>query len=241
MDIRKRLAFSLIEMLVVISIIALLIGILLPALFKARVSANEMLCMSNMSNLIKAEMAYTIDHDNYYPHYQEWIWTKDNLNDHPTGKTLPGGSKDFRQHARDYTSKEAPRYGTLNPYVREFEAHFCPSAPEMPVNGLKNGYTPIGNKVVRSYVQNSKVYPGGYMVESISKPGELLILTEENTFIMNFKKFAHKPWEHPMNDGKLDLAWDSLGSIHRRREAENLRSGYAAGAFADGHVDWVFS
>ena len=58
---------------------------------------------------------------------------------------------------------------------------------------------------------------------------------------MNFKKFAHKPWEHPMNDGKLDLAWDSLGSIHRRREQENLRSGYAAGAFADGHVDWVFS
>ena len=49
------------------------------------------------------------------------------------------------------------------------------------------------------------------------------------------------PWQHPMNDGMLNLVWDSLGSLHRRRDSDNLRSGYSTGAFLDGHVDWVFS
>ena len=239
---RSFRGFTLIELLVVVSIIVLLIALLLPALIKSRNSAEEIICMSNMRSLMQAEIAYNVEHDGYFPHYQEWIWGKTNLNDHPQGK-LFNGSTNFGNHGNDYTSVEAPRYGVVNPYVSDFNTHFCPSAPEMPVNGLKQG-TPNGTEVVRSYVQNSRVSPDGYSTENVNSPGELLVLTEENTFVSNFRSmpgFRQHFGPHPMNDGKLDLVWDSIGSIHRRIDGDNLRSGYGTGAFMDGAVHWVFS
>ena len=231
-----RKGFTLIEVLVVVSIIILLIAILLPALIKGRDSAEEITCMNNQAALMQAQTMYTLEHDGYFPHYQQWIWAEGNLNNHPQGKLL-NGSTNFMNLGNDYTSTAAPEYGLINPYVSDFNAHFCPTAPEMPVNGLKNNTTPAGNEVIRSYVQNSNVGPNGYLYDTINNPAELLVITEENTFIMNF----NKGWQHPMNDGKLDRAWDSIGSIHRRIDENNLRSGYAAGVFADGHVEWVFS
>ena len=106
----RRAAFTLVELLVVIGIIALLISILLPALGKARKQALNTNCMSNLRTIGQAIQIYAAENKGKVPAHPgggSWLW-------------------DVTTNTRDTLLKNGSARKVL----------YCPIYPEQDVDGL---------------------------------------------------------------------------------------------------------
>ena len=231
-------AFTLIELLVVISIIGLLAGILVPALSRARESAQTTVCMANLRGLTSALSVHVVDNDDRLPAYQQ---------------LLPGQWDDgvVQSGGRFYRYIEN---SILLDYIGyDFQDFTCPVfarlAPDdvIPDVGVAYSYTYNWNLCWQSKIDYPKTCEGLIKVAKVRKPGELGVFCEENWY-------THSSYAtDEMNDGCIVVIdWpdqDTFGTFHRRRKSDRyvdgnppykgnnrMMTGNANISFLDGHV-----
>jgi prepilin-type N-terminal cleavage/methylation domain-containing protein/prepilin-type processing-associated H-X9-DG protein len=118
---RRAVGFTLIELLVVIAIIAILAAILFPVFAQARERARSTSCLSNMNQILKAELMYTQDYDEMLPRL--------------VCINMPGIPSTTKQR---YSILDA-----LQPYLKNTQVFQCPSDPVIRTHGAN----PPGGKV----------------------------------------------------------------------------------------------
>jgi prepilin-type N-terminal cleavage/methylation domain-containing protein len=173
--------FTLIELLVVIAIIAILAGMLLPALSKAKSQAERIKCVNNLKQLSLVWFIYAGDHDD---------WLVSNGSGDPQRPTWVAGSfQGSRQEATNEVLLFDVRRSLFGPYLRSPEIYKCPSdrtpgtsgtqrAPRVRSYGMNThvGWSEAPYRGLPSSMQNH-VYARMAQITHIS-PSDLLVVQE---------------------------------------------------------------
>ena len=151
----KKSAFTLLELLIVVAIIAILAAILFPVFSRARENARKASCISNLHQIGLGIAMYRGDYDGINPRYRScpdnadstcyglpptassgptetWWAPFDNTQPPESPTPLP-----------DSTYSSLAKAGFLMPYVKNLQVFHCPSYPQGQV-GYAMGYADIG-------------------------------------------------------------------------------------------------
>jgi len=226
--------FTLIELLVVIAIIAILAGLLLPGLAKAKVKAQGILCMSNLKQLQIAWHLYANDNNDY-------ITSSGYVR--PTEPTSwVAGWLDFATPPSTDNTNTAmlrdPKISKFATYLQAVEIYKCPadkstvkfggkSLPRVRSMSMRQalagpgGWLPPGN-----YDANQKRYRTYFKTSDMTAPSPsmLYVLLDEHPDGINAGGFANQMVE-------------SLAAAKIIDYPASYHNGAAGLSFADGHAE----
>ena len=233
---RKIKAFTLVELLVVISIIALLLAVLMPALAKAREQARRVVCQNNLKTMGLGDIMYSQDCDD---------WHVPILNGLTRGSPLwfenPLFTKIIDMKGR-YSEEAAEGYTHVQTLPKDFK---CPTDRRTVDNGGLFDGDAVGINVKGvSYAMNSQClrgrggnwnrFPRGLAhclkTFQVVKPADKLFFVDGQWFATCMWGSDYiRVWD-VVGDKMTDTEWDT--TAYRHSEGANI-------AFYDGHVKWM--
>ena len=260
-----RRAFTLVELLVVIGIIAVLVSILLPSLNKARAMAQSTRCASNLRQFYIADEFYRLNHSKVWHVPGYWANKAATDNPHYRFNRIWTGVYEFRKGMNWPTAMPA---GTNPGYIPDDWK--CPTQQRESGGFATAGSGELLHEPHHSYgmnvegidelgadgtawdsvhdpvpVQLAKGFHG-YHVRQVRRPSEKLMFADAIFIVVNV-------WGsgiHPGHKGKVsnyDACLDRAhtGTLPDGRPFDSTRSlawrhrGGANVAFFDGHVEWM--